>query len=98
VADLSGTSTDAEVRRAYDDNASYVEDNSTVKARRFITAVRIMLQRTPSGMTKGSNALTFNVEVLQRQLEEAQKWLEARDSAYRVGPDVTKADFRRFRG
>ena len=98
MSTLTGSSTDAEVRASYDNNASYVEDNSTSKARAFITAVRILLQRTPSGMTKGSNALTFNVEVLQRQLKDAQEWLEARDITYRVGPDATRPDFRRFRG
>jgi hypothetical protein len=95
---VSGDSTDQEVWKAYDDNASYVEDNSTVKARAFITAVRILLRRTPSGLLKGSNSLSFNVEVLQKQLQDAQVWLEARDAAYEPGPVVTRPDFRRFRG
>jgi hypothetical protein len=95
---LTSASTDVQVWAEYDNNASYVEDNSVAKARAFITAVLILLRRTPSGMLKGSNSLNFNVEVLQRQLDEARRWLEGRDSDALPGPSVTRPDFRRFRG
>ena len=43
MATLNASSTDAEVWAAYDENASYQEDDSTAKALAFITAGRILL-------------------------------------------------------
>ena len=97
MSSLTGNSTLAEVNAAYDDNSSYVEDNSTTKCRAFITAVRILLRRTPSSMQKASNQLGYNVQVLKEELRDAMEWLMARDASFRPGPDVTVADFRNFR-
>lgn len=97
MSSLTGTSTTEEVRVAYDNSASYVEDNSIVKARLFITAIRILIRRSASTMAKGSNAVGIPVYLLSDQLREAQIWLEARDPNSRAGPDVTRADFRNFR-
>jgi|DEB3_MinimDraft_2_1074329.scaffolds.fasta_scaffold00552_2 hypothetical protein len=98
MSSLDGNSTYEQVKQAYDENASYIEDNSTTKARAFITACKILLRRTPSNMQKGSNALGYNVQALKQELDDAVAWLEARDPAYRPGPSVTRADFRNFRG
>lgn len=98
MAELDGNSTLAEVNAAYDENSSYVEDNSIVKARRFITACRILLRRTPSSMQKASNQLGYNVQVLKQELDDALAWLLARDPTSQLGPSVTRADFRNSRG
>lgn len=97
MSDLNGSSTTAAVQAAYDANASYAEDNSITKAKAFITACRILLRRTASNMVKGSNQVSLNVPVLQRELEKAQEWFEARDPDANIRPVATRVDFRNFR-
>lgn len=97
MAELSSSSTLDQIVDSYVDNASYAEDDSITKARRFVSAVRILLVKRPSSMTKGSNQLNFNLEILGRQLDEAQKWLEARDPDANAGPMVTRPSFQNFR-
>lgn len=97
MSSLTGSSTLAQVMAAYDDNSSYEEDNSIVKARAFITACRILIRRTPTVMQKASNELSYNVQVLQQELRDAFAWLLARDPTAKIGPDVTTVDFRNFR-
>lgn len=94
---VNSSSSTAQVRDAYDDNASYAEDNDLQKARRFITACRILLRRTSTNSVKGSNQVTLRVDLLQDELERAQEWLEARDPDQRLGPRIVKPDFRQFR-
>ncbi len=65
---LTSASTDAQVEAEYDDTASYAEDLSVAKARRFVTACRILVRRYESSMTKGANeaaklADAFNVKL-----------------------------------
>ena len=98
MGDLTSSSTLAEVQASYDDNASYFEDNSIAKAKAFVTACRILLRRTATQMVKGSNQVNLNVPLIEKQLEEAQEWLLARDPDFRPGPTTTRADFRNFRG
>ena len=45
---LSSSSTLVQVENAYDDNASYAEDESVAKCRAFLTACRILLRRMPA--------------------------------------------------
>ena len=97
MANLSSSSTLAQVEAEYDNNASYAEDLDTTKCRRFITACRILIRRTASSTTKGSNSLSFPTSLLQRELEKAQRWLEAHDNDQRAGPVTTRPDFRNFR-
>lgn len=97
MSTLNGSSTLAEVQAAYDANASYVEDNSVAKAKAFITACSILLRRTPSNMEKASNTLSFNIQAIKQERDDALAWLVARDPASQVGPGVTYADFRNFR-
>ena len=95
---LSGTSSLTEVQREYDDCASYAEDVDLGKARRFVTACRILLRRSATDMIKGSNQARFRVDLLQVELLTAQRWLEARDPDANAGPAATRPDLRRFRG
>ena len=97
MASVSSASTTAQVRDSYDDNASYVEDNSIVKARRFVTAARILLRRTASQTIKGANQITLRPDLLEREIKDAQLWLEARDVDRQISPSATRADFRKFR-
>lgn len=97
MSTLDGNSTLAQVQAAYDSNASYVEDNSIAKARAFITACSILLRRTPSNMEKASNTLSFNVQAIKQERDDALAWLLARDPTAQIGPSVTYVDFRNFR-
>lgn len=94
---LDGNSTTAAVQAEYDTCCSYMEDNSLAKAKRFITAVRILLRRTASNVVKGSNQVSLNVPVLERQLADAEAWFTARDPDANIRPVCTRADFRNFR-
>ena len=76
MATLSSTSTDAEVFAAYDDNASYAEDGSQVKAKAFVTACLILMRRRPNfaGMV-GGQQVTF--DSLRDDMLRAEAWLDA---------------------
>lgn len=99
MASVTSSSTVAEIEAAYIDNGSYVEDQSVTKCRAFITAARALLIRLPSTAVKGANTLSFNLENIRKELEDAQKWLEARDTAGTdlPGPAITYATFRSSR-
>ena len=46
-----------------------------------------------------SNTIKLSPETLQKELERAQSWLETHstDDDDRLGPNVTRSDFRGFR-
>jgi hypothetical protein len=69
---LTSTSTDAQVFAAYDDNASYAEDNSPAKARAFITACRILLRRVPKETGTREAHLTLTPDLIQKEMQAAQ--------------------------
>lgn len=98
ASELTSASSLDDVIASYTNNASYAEDDSITKAKRFITACRIMLIKRPSSMTKGSNQLNFNLQVIEEELRRAQIWLEARDPDSNAGPTVTRPNFNNFRG
>jgi len=85
---LTGSSTDAAVWAAYDDNASYEEDGSRTKAQAFITACRIIRRRVPSSGGRAGQSISF--ESLSGEIDVAQKWLAA-------NPGTTGAGSTRYR-
>jgi hypothetical protein len=99
VPDLNDTSTLADVFASYQANASYVEENSIPKARKFITACTIYLGRLASATGKGSNTVSYgaNLNAVRGELNEAKAWLRARSEDDRPGPDVTYADLTDLR-
>jgi len=75
---LTSTSTLAEIKAAYADNASYLEDGSATKARTYITACRMLLMRLPKRVSKGRSQgeeVELNTEILQTQIADAQRFL-----------------------
>jgi len=83
MSTLSSSSTDAEVRAAYDDNASYEEDGSLAKAKAFVTAVRFLLRRQPKRFAAGGRdgeEIELDPRVLQDQLCSAQSYVAANSS------------------
>jgi hypothetical protein len=97
MATLSSRSTDAEILAAYDDNASYQEDNNRGKADAFITACRILRNRLPLSAGRGSQ--TFTRESLQAQMEAAQRWKDVHPATTSAGSGrVRYVSTENFRG
>ncbi len=93
---LSSSSTDAEVQAAYDDNASYEEDSSQVKALAFKTACRFLARRLPMSAARDGQAVTR--ESLQAEIDDAKEWLTANPSSSGSGSlKVRFGDFQDFR-
>lgn len=77
---LSSASTDAQVWAAYDDSASYAEQNSAALCAAFITACRILLRRTPQQALKGNKSVTVDLGQIQKEIVAAKQWLAASQS------------------
>ena len=98
MSSLSSSSTDQEVWDAYDDNASYEEDASVVKAAAFITACRILLRRRPkkAGWREGASQ-EFDPESLTLEMEAAKRWKAGQAVVTAGGPGTIHASFENFR-
>jgi len=84
MSTLDSTSTLAEVKAAYDDNASYAEDDSTTKAAGFATACRILLRRQPKVASlagRGGHEIQVPVDQLKAELDAATSWLALKSDA-----------------
>jgi len=75
MAALSSSSTDAEVWAAYDDNPSYEEAWTRVKALAFLTACRVLRRRLPLSASRGPQSVTR--ESLDAEISAAKAWLDA---------------------
>ena len=81
MAVLDATSTIAEVEAEYFESASYVEDASVAKARRFITAARILLLRRPRQLTNPQgDSIQLSPDLLAEQIKDASQYLGANDT------------------
>jgi len=92
MSTLTGSSTNAEVWAAYDDNASYEEDVSRPKALAFITACRVLSRRLPLSIARDSQTITR--ESLQQEAAQARAWLAANPGA--SGSGSTRVRFGTF--
>jgi hypothetical protein len=100
MSTLSSAATDLQVFAAYDDNASYEEDQSVEKAAAFVTACRMLLRRVPKRQSKGGRGgqeMEIDPRVLAEELREAQDWLRRNDSSRSTSGQVAEMDFRNFR-
>jgi len=79
MSSLTSASTLADIKAAYADNASYLEDGSAVKARLFITACRLLLLALPKRAMKGGRTSGEEIELdpslLAGQINEAKRFL-----------------------
>jgi len=97
MATLSSNSTDAQVLAAYDDNASYEEDNSRAKADAFITACRILRRQLPLSGGRGPQSVTR--ESLDAEISAAKAWLDAHPATTGSGSGrVRYMSMENFRG
>lgn len=91
MSTLTSSSTDSEVEAAYDNAASWYEDQSVAKARAFVTACRILIRRCATAMYHGQKRVEFDIPLLRSELEQAAAFVEANGGG--TGPRVTRADF-----
>lgn len=87
MSTLSSSSTLAEIQAAYDDNASYVEDDSTAKAQVFVTACRLLLRQTPKVAVhggRGGREIQLSPELIRDEMRDAQQWLSQKSTAGRA--------------
>ena len=96
MSSLSSESSYEEVKAAYDDNASYEEDASRVKALAFITACRFLARRLP--MSAARDGQSVSRESLREEAAEARDWLTANPGSSGAGSlRVRFGDFQDFR-
>lgn len=100
MATVDANSTLREVQAAFDDAASYFEDNDAEKAKALVTAGMILLRRIPSstshGNEGGNESVTVDLEVVRRMVDEARRWLTQSGYGTFAGA-VRHADLRGFR-
>jgi hypothetical protein len=96
---IDSSSTLEAVQAAYDDAASYAEDNSITKARAFVTACRILLRRMPRSSGDQVSHLALSPELIQAEIERGMQWIAANDTGVSgsAGPGTTRSDFQNFR-
>ena len=97
MASINSTSTLTQVQDAYDDNASYAEDDSISKARAFGTAARILLRRLPTESRQGTASVRRQMDLIQKEIMDARSWLQMRD-VDRSAAEVVHSDFADFKG
>lgn len=71
MSTLTSASTDAIVKAALEDNASFLEDASAAKAKAYITAALIWLSRKPTSMTRAGNSIALSHEHVYRTMQLA---------------------------
>jgi hypothetical protein len=77
MGSVSSTSTDAQVRAALDDNASFQEDESLAKAKAYLTAIRVWRQRLALSARAGDGVAQIQRELLwcDTELERVHVWI-----------------------
>lgn len=96
MSTLNSSSTLAEINAAYDDNASYYEDNSVAKARAFVTACTMLIRRLCNSVQRGDSQLQKNVADLREERKTAEEFLATADTD-RMGPRVVGVEFTEMR-
>lgn len=96
---LSSTSTYAEIKAAFVNNASYRSDSTGAKCDAFIEACEI-LSAMPARMRIGAASgagqeIEFDAEVLQKKIELAEQWRAA--NVHPTAGRTTYGDFSSFR-
>lgn len=88
MSTLSSSSTWAQIKAAYDDNASYEEDASVSKARAFVTACRMILRRLATKAKNGDSEIEFDTRIVQDEMKQAQRYVAAVDPTLSQGSVV----------
>lgn len=99
MALLTSTSTIAQVRAAYVDNADYDGAGSVAMARLFIQACRVLLLRMPAMSSQDRASVQLNPTLIAAELERALRFtsLTAANDGANGGGGVRGFDFSNFR-
>lgn len=97
MSTLDSDSTDTEVWAAYDDNASYLEDASVVKARAFITACTFLMRRLPVRAGHGDANIEHAIHQIQGEKKDAQRYVSSRAGVASGGAGVKYKDISDLR-
>ena len=96
MSTLTSSSTLADAKAAFFDNASYEEDASTSKASAFITACRFLLLMIPRSHKHGDDEQEFSPSMIKAEMDRARAWLDLNSSTASVGA-TRSASFEGFR-
>jgi hypothetical protein len=99
MSTLSSASTDAQVKAAIDDNASYEEDASVSKAKAYVTAVRIWIRRLAerAKIDRDQKKIEADIEAFKSELETAREWLADNDEGEDFETQRSYADMSNLR-
>lgn len=90
---LSSSSTNDEVRAALENNAGYEANASVSQAQAYLTALRILLLRTPQQMKVDGTEIWTNVDWLNSEIAKVSRFV----AAARSGGSVRYLDSRGMR-
>ena len=98
---MAALTTIAEIEAELADTADYDVSYSIDKAKRRVAALRRKLDH-PQSTGRGEQSLSFAMQAIENQLQQALTWLAANDEQTEQqllrNPQVTHADFSTFRG
>lgn len=102
MSTLTSTSTIAQAKAAYFDNASYAEDESVAKCKAFITACRFLLLMMPKRASHGGRTgeeWEIDPGVIQAEKLAAESWLSGQPTSDGTGggAGVVHCDLSDFR-
>lgn len=97
MATITSASSLADIQNAYLDNYGYEEDESVSKARAFITVCRAMLGLGIKRIPDGDQVMQFSPASLRAMMNDARRYVAAKDRGRNTGPRVTQISFRNFR-
>ena len=83
LADPPSSSTTAQVRATYEDNADYpLAGGSVAKAKEFWKALQILILRMGDEVQSGDERVRSEYRRLQDQLKRVESWLGAHDADF----------------
>lgn len=95
ATEFDSTSSLADLRAGYADNASYEQLADITKAKVFVTVCRILLLRLNTRAQHGSNEeFEFDVVLIRDEMRNATAWLAANDTSAAVVKFNSFRDFR----
>ena len=97
MSSLSSSSTLAQVKNAYYDNADYDVDGDIGQARTFIVACRQLLLRLPKRGKKADDEVELDPVRIEKQLDDARSWLALNNDTAPTNLSVLHASFEEFR-
>ena len=95
MADLTSSSTFADIVAAWDTNALYDIDGDSAKARLFIQAGRFLLIKLPRRAAKGGEEQEFDPKIVEKAIQTAVDWL-ARKNSITTNPRVRQLSGRNW--